>query len=163
LLRNSFHVLWYLQQKKRIARMQVLIVTEVSSVEPVLMPLLRQDLHRQGLGHCVAIGDKAVDYSHSFRLILTTRNAAISLPPAVAPLLTVANFAITESALQSQLLAQTLLHEQLELEEQHRCALRFLSKTAVPISVHALYRETHVCKPHVFMDLSTPMNKYTDV
>jgi hypothetical protein len=109
--------------------LQVLIVTEVSSVEPVLIPLLRQDLHRQGLGHCVNIGDKAVDFSPSFKLILATRNPSISLPPSVAPVLTIANFAITESALQSQLLAQTLRHEQPELEEQHRCTL--LTATAL--------------------------------
>ena len=103
--------------------MQTLVIEDVTSVHPILVPLLRKDLLLQGLGHSVLVGDKLVDYGASFRLILTTRDAAIALSPDVAPLLTVANFMVTRAALEAQLLARTIQHEQPQLESQRRCGL----------------------------------------
>ena len=103
--------------------MQVLVVQDVESIHPILMPLLRFDLRHQGLGRSVLLGDKLVDYSPSFKLILATRNAAIALPPDMQPLLTVVNFAVTRAALEVQLLTQTMQHERPELESQRRCSL----------------------------------------
>ena len=86
------------------------------------MPLLRKDLLCQGLGHAVKLGDKVVDYNPAFKLVLTTRDANISLPPDVKPLMAVTNFTVTRSALESQLLAFTIQQEQPQLETERRCA-----------------------------------------
>ena len=101
------------------------MIQEVSSVDPVLMPLLRRDLLCQGMGHSVRLGDKLVDYNPAFKLVLTTRDASISLTPDVKPHLAVANFTVTRSALESQLLAFTIQHEQPQLESKRRCAALF--------------------------------------
>jgi dynein heavy chain 2, cytosolic len=101
-------------------QMQVLIIQEVSSINAILVPLLRKDILFQGIGQSVKIGDKVMDYCSSFKLILTTRDSTISLPPDLKPLLTVTNFTVTRSALESQMLALTIEHEQPQLEEQRR-------------------------------------------
>jgi hypothetical protein len=41
------------------------------------MPVLRRDLIRQGARSMVRVGDKTVDWSDDFRLILTTRNSQL--------------------------------------------------------------------------------------
>ena len=93
---------------------------DVTNIEPVLVPLLRKDLALQGASRSVALGDKTVDFSPHFRLLLAASDAGMRVPTHAAPFLTVANFAITESALRTQLLALTLQHERPELEEQRR-------------------------------------------
>jgi hypothetical protein len=50
----------------------------------------------------VYVGERAVDHNPSFKLYLVTRNAAPALTPDVVPLLTVTNFSITRSGLESE-------------------------------------------------------------
>lgn len=50
----------------------------------------------------VPVGDKLVDHNASFKLYLVTRNASPALSPDVLPLLTVTNFSITRSGLESE-------------------------------------------------------------
>jgi dynein heavy chain 2 len=80
----------------------VLVVTEVDKVPPLLYPLLRKDLSWSGPRKVVAVGDKQVDWSEGFRLFLLTRNPRPSLPPDVAPLLTIANFTTTRGGLEGE-------------------------------------------------------------
>lgn len=75
-----------------------LIVQDVDSIEPLMVPLLRGELSQNGGGWVVAVGDKMVDYHPSFRLFLVSRDSTLSLQPNIAPLLVVANFAITRCA-----------------------------------------------------------------
>jgi dynein heavy chain 2, cytosolic len=72
----------------------------VDSVHPVLFPLLRMDLEKQGPRSSVHIGDKAVDYNDTFRMLLVTRNPDPVLPPDARALLTVTNFTVTRSGLE---------------------------------------------------------------
>jgi dynein heavy chain 2 len=95
---------------------ETLLVTEVDHIDPVLYPLLRRDLYKQGPRLVVHLGDKAVDYNDTFRLFLVTRNPTPSVPPSAASVLTVTNFSVTRSGLESQLLALTIRHERPELE-----------------------------------------------
>lgn len=50
----------------------------------------------------VPVGDKLVDHNPAFRLYLVTRNATPALTPDVSALLTVTNFSITPSGLESK-------------------------------------------------------------
>lgn len=54
--------------------------------------------------HLCPPGDKIVDWNDSFRLYLVSRSptALSELPPDVAPLLTITNFAITRSSLEGE-------------------------------------------------------------
>ncbi|GLI62890.1 cytoplasmic dynein 1b heavy chain [Volvox africanus] len=103
---------------------KTLVVAEVDKVEPILYPLLRKDLDRQGPRFVVQIGDKATDFNDTFRLFLVTRNPDPYLPPDARSLLAVTNFTVTRSGLEGQLLGLTLQRERPELEEQKSTLLR---------------------------------------
>mmetsp|Transcript_9476 Transcript_9476/g.27062 ORF Transcript_9476/g.27062 Transcript_9476/m.27062 type:complete len:1740 (-) Transcript_9476:175-5394(-) len=103
---------------------KTLVVTDVDAIPALLYPLLRLDLIRSGPRFAVQLGDKTVDYNEAFRLYLVTRNPEIAIPPDAAPLLSVCNFSITRSGLESQLLGLTIAHEQPELEQQKSSLLK---------------------------------------
>jgi dynein heavy chain 2 len=97
---------------------KTLVVTEVDGLEPVLFPIVRRDVVRQGSRLQIFFGDKFVDFHEDFRLFFTTRNPSPSLPPGAEALLTMVNFTVTRSGLEGQLLGAALQHERPELEQQ---------------------------------------------
>eukprot|EP00327_Prymnesium_parvum_P015469 CAMPEP_0113281722 /NCGR_PEP_ID=MMETSP0008_2-20120614/28451_1 /TAXON_ID=97485 /ORGANISM="Prymnesium parvum" /LENGTH=3313 /DNA_ID=CAMNT_0000132155 /DNA_START=19 /DNA_END=9960 /DNA_ORIENTATION=- /assembly_acc=CAM_ASM_000153 len=97
---------------------KTIVVQEVDKIEPMLVPLLRRDLLRQGPRWVVQVGDKQIDYNEGFRLFLTTRNPQPDLPADVASLVSVVNFSVTAAGLEEQLLGVTIKHEQPELESK---------------------------------------------
>lgn len=97
---------------------KTLIIQEVDRVEPMLFPLLRRDLVKQGPRWVVQIGEKQIDYSDTFRLYLCTRDSSIELPPNSAAIITPVNFTVTRSGLEGQLLSLILNHEQPDLEQR---------------------------------------------
>uniref|UniRef100_UPI00358EC9AE cytoplasmic dynein 2 heavy chain 1-like n=1 Tax=Myxine glutinosa TaxID=7769 RepID=UPI00358EC9AE len=97
---------------------KTLLVLEVENLDPLLIPLLRRDLHAQGPHYTVRLGDKFVDYHEDFRLFLATRNPSPKLSPTEASLVTAVNFTTTRSGLCNQLLALALLHERPEIEKR---------------------------------------------
>lgn len=66
----------------------------------------------------VKVGDKLVDYSSSFRLYLSTRNAGIHLPANTRALVCFINYSVTRSGLESKLLSMVINHEQPDLEQK---------------------------------------------
>ena len=97
---------------------KVLIVQEIDKLEPMLFPLLRLDLIKQGPRFVVQIGDKQIDYNESFRLYLCTRDSSIDISSYAKAVLTFVNFTVTRSGLEGQLLSLILNHEQPELEKK---------------------------------------------
>eukprot|EP00051_Salpingoeca_urceolata_P021875 m.349048 g.349048 ORF g.349048 m.349048 type:complete len:4259 (-) comp19881_c0_seq4:199-12975(-) len=97
---------------------KTLIIQELDSVEPILLPLLRKELVAQGPRKAVQVGDKLVDYNEDFRLFMATRNSLPDLPPDIAPLITEVNFTITRAGLAGQLLGATIQHEKPEIEQR---------------------------------------------
>ncbi|KAF6261448.1 ATP-binding dynein motor region D5-domain-containing protein [Scenedesmus sp. NREL 46B-D3] len=118
---------------------KVLVVSEVDAVHPILHPLLRGDIKKQAGRLVVPVGDKLVDHNPNFKLYLVTRNASPQLTPDVLPLLTVTNFSITRSGLESQLLSLTLQHEQPELEA--RKAALLASETGLKLQQAGLEKQ----------------------
>ena len=103
---------------------KTLLINEVDgAVLPLLYPLLRKDLVRQGPRSVVQIGEKAVDYNDSFKLFLITRNPHADLTPAHLALVNSINFTVTRSGLEGQLLGLTLAHEKPELETKKSALL----------------------------------------
>ena len=102
---------------------KTLLITEVDGVLPLLFPLLRKDLLRQGPRSVVSIGDKLVDYNDGFRLFLITRSQQSELTSDAAALLNAVNFTVTRSGLEGQLLGLTLASEKPELETRKSALL----------------------------------------
>ncbi|OMJ92391.1 hypothetical protein SteCoe_4833 [Stentor coeruleus] len=97
---------------------KVIVVQEIDRLEPMLFPLLRLDLIKQGPRFVVQIGDKQIDYNESFRLYLCTRDSSIEVPSNSRAVITFVNFTVTRSGLEGQLLSLILNHEQPELEKK---------------------------------------------
>ena len=97
---------------------KTIVVREADHIEPILYPILRKDLVRQGPRLAVQVGDKLVDYNEDFRLFLVTRSPAPSLPPDARHLVTSINCNVTRGGVESQLLGIAITHEQPELERQ---------------------------------------------
>lgn len=58
--------------------------------------------------YIVRLGDKDVDYNSNFRMVLVTRNPDPDLPPDARAIVNVANFTVTKSDLEGQLLGMTI-------------------------------------------------------
>ena len=97
---------------------KVIVVQEIDKLEPMLFPLLRLDLIKQGPRYVVQIGDKQIDYNESFRLYLCTRDSSIEVPSNAKAVINFVNFTVTRSGLEGQLLSLILNHEQPELEKK---------------------------------------------
>jgi dynein heavy chain 2 len=95
---------------------KTLIVEDVSSIEPILYPVLRKDLMKQGPRFMVQLAEKTIDYNENFKLYLVTSIATFAAPPDAAGLVNEVNFTITRAGLAGQLLGITLKHEKPELE-----------------------------------------------
>ena len=93
-----------------------LLLLDMDGVEPMLYPLCRKDLTKQGSRSCVVVGDKVMDWNDNFRMCLVTRNPNIELNPDTSALVVTVNFSVTRSGLAGQLLGVTIQHEQPELE-----------------------------------------------
>lgn len=97
---------------------KTLLVTEVTSIEPILYPVLRKDLISAGAKRVVQVGSKAVDWQDTFHIMLFSRSTDMKLPPSALSLVSEVNFSVTSFGLESQLLGITIQHEQPELETQ---------------------------------------------
>ncbi|KAG6550186.1 hypothetical protein Mapa_008144 [Marchantia paleacea] len=98
---------------------KALIVQDVDEIEPLLFPLLRNDLERQNSKWTVRVGGKVVDFDENFQLYLITRQSHLNVPPDTLSLFLQANFTVTQPGLEKQLLALTLRKERPDLEEQN--------------------------------------------
>lgn len=97
---------------------KTLIVQEVDGAAPILYPLLRKDLSRQGPRFVVPVGEKIIDFNDNFSLYLVTRDPEPNLPADTRALVNEVNFTITRSGLEGQLLGITLNYEKPDLEKE---------------------------------------------
>jgi dynein heavy chain 2 len=97
---------------------KMLIVQEISEIPPFMIPLLRRVKKRNGSRYTVEIGDKCIDYSDGFKLILCTQNSDFAVPKSMSGFINCINFTVTKSGLIGQLLGITIKHKKPELEEQ---------------------------------------------
>eukprot|EP00048_Salpingoeca_helianthica_P012919 m.191176 g.191176 ORF g.191176 m.191176 type:complete len:3938 (+) comp15437_c5_seq50:82-11895(+) len=95
-----------------------LLVQEVDTIEPLLMPILRRDLVPQGPRFCIYVGDKLVDFNEDFQLFISTRNSEIDVGPHLRGIVNTVNFTTTRAGLANQLLVRTIQHEKPQLEER---------------------------------------------
>jgi len=97
---------------------KTLLLVDVDGLDPMLYPLARRDLYKDGSRLCVHVGEKVMDWNENFRMCVVTRNPEVELPPDAAALVVEVNFSVTRSGLEGQLLGITIQHEQPELEKE---------------------------------------------
>ena len=113
---------------------KTLVIQEVGDLEPLIIPLLRRDLIKQGARNVVHIGDKLIDFSDKFHLYLVTRNPNLEIPPDASPLVAAVNFSVTRSGLEGQLLGVTIQHEKPKLELEKSALLEKEESMKVALS-----------------------------
>lgn len=66
----------------------------------------------------IKVGDKVIDFNEGFRLYLATRNTNVELPANVVSIVSLINYSVTRSGLESKLLSMVINHERPELEKK---------------------------------------------
>ena len=110
-----------------------LLVENVEHLDPILNPLLNRELQRTGGRTLVRIGTEEIDYSPKFKIILSTKNPAVHLTPDVCSRVTLVNFTVTPTSLQSQSLSQVVKAEKPELETQRAALLKLQGEQNVKL------------------------------
>lgn len=95
-----------------------LLLTDAEHLDPVLLPVLKQERRRTGGRVLVRVAQQDVDCAPTFRLFLTTRDANIALPPHLFCRVQMVNFTTTRKSLQSQALQRILHAERPDVEAQ---------------------------------------------
>lgn len=124
-----------------------ILVQDVENIDPVLNPLLNQEVRRVGGRSLVRLGAQDVDMSPSFSLYLSTRDETFQFSPDVCGRVTMVNFTATLSSLEAQCLHHVMLHERpdidqkrsdlMKLQGEYRARLRTLEQdllTAISVA-----------------------------
>ncbi|GAW79183.1 hypothetical protein PGO_021530 [Plasmodium gonderi] len=99
-----------------------LLVYDVEKIDAILNSVLNQETHKQGGRLLITIGDSEIDYSPSFNLFLTSRDAHFQFTPDLCSRVTFVNFTLTPSSLQNQCLNMILKNERPDIDKK-RCDL----------------------------------------
>mmetsp|Transcript_61821 Transcript_61821/g.85188 ORF Transcript_61821/g.85188 Transcript_61821/m.85188 type:complete len:127 (+) Transcript_61821:592-972(+) len=87
-------------------------------LDPSLEPILLKQLTKQGNNYFIKIGDKDIQYNHSFKFFLTTTLPNPHYSPEASVKVTILNFAITPAGLEEQMLNLLVQLELPELQEK---------------------------------------------
>lgn len=115
-----------------------ILVNDAESYDPILNPVLNREVRRSGGRVLITIGDQDIDLSPSFRIFLATRDPTHEFSPPLCSRVTLVNFTVTRSSLQSQCLSAVLRSERpdvdakrtdmLKLQGEYQLRLRQLEK-----------------------------------
>ena len=97
---------------------KTLVINDVDTIEPFLVPLLRNEKFKRGPTNVIKLGEKVIEIHEKFKLYLVTRDSSIEISNNVLASISVVNFTVTRSGLESILLGLTIDIEQPELERQ---------------------------------------------
>ncbi len=98
----------------------VLLEGITNDIDPSLEPILLQKVVKTGSSYSIAIGEKTLNYSQSFKLFMTTTLPNPQYPPEMFVKVSIINFAITPSGLEEQMLAQIVALENPQMEEKKK-------------------------------------------
>ncbi|CAH1130366.1 unnamed protein product [Ceutorhynchus assimilis] len=96
----------------------VLLENVGQELDPILEPVLAQQIFKQGGTMCLKLGDSVVEYSSDFKLYITTKLRNPHYLPEVAVKVTLVNFMITNAGLEDQLLGIVVAKERPDLEAE---------------------------------------------
>uniref|UniRef100_A0A2P2HXP1 Dynein heavy chain, cytoplasmic n=1 Tax=Hirondellea gigas TaxID=1518452 RepID=A0A2P2HXP1_9CRUS len=101
-----------------------LLVQDVENYDPILNPVLNRELRRTGGRVLITLGDQDIDLSPAFTIFLSTRDPTVEFPPDLCSRVTLVNFTVTRSSLQSQCLNQVLKAERPDIDDKRSNLLK---------------------------------------
>ncbi|KAL0219986.1 hypothetical protein P9112_005639 [Eukaryota sp. TZLM1-RC] len=107
---------------------KILLVTNVDTVEPWLIPLLRGDVATVGSRKSIKLGDRSVEFNENFKIYLFTPSMNPLIPTPIKPFLSMVSFGVSAASLEEQLLVMVLRNENPELESRRMELLRSQEK-----------------------------------
>lgn len=103
---------------------KILIIEEVETISPILLPILRKEFVHQGERKLIKLNGKLIDYNDNFRLVLSTRNEHLNITAQMEALISIINFCVSHAGLSEQLLSSIVRQENPKLEDKRRELLR---------------------------------------
>ncbi len=110
-----------------------IVVEDVESLDPVLNPILNKEVRKQGGRVLIRLGDQDIDFSPSFVVYLTTRDASARFTPDLCSRVTLVNFTVTRAGLAAQCLSQLMQAERPDVEARREAALKLQGETRVAL------------------------------
>lgn len=110
-----------------------LLVHDVENVDPILNPVLNKEFQKTGGRTLVRLGNEDVDFSPKFMVILLTRNPMAKFAPDLCSRVTIVNFTITHSSLESQVLSTILKSERPDVDAKRTEVIRLQGEQQVKL------------------------------
>jgi len=95
----------------------LLIENVPEDLDPILDPVLQNQIYRQSGAEVIKIGDTVIPYNRGFRLYITTQHPNPHFSPELSAKVCLLDFTCTPTGLEEQLLALVVAKERPELEE----------------------------------------------
>lgn len=93
-----------------------LLIQDAEYYDPVLDPVLRHEIYRNGGRTMIKLGNQEIDFSPEFKLILHTRDSLIVMSPFVTARTSIVNFTVTTGSLENLILNTTLQNKRPDIE-----------------------------------------------
>jgi len=101
-----------------------LLVQDVEKIDPVLNSVLNKELQKTGGRTLIRVGDSEIDFSPSFNMFMSTRDAGAFFTPDLCSRVTFVNFTVTMSSLQNQCLNIYLKNERPDVDQRRSDLLK---------------------------------------
>ncbi|XP_055681851.1 dynein axonemal heavy chain 7 [Lutzomyia longipalpis] len=96
----------------------VLIENVGEELDPMLEPILKKQIFKQGGVYCIKLGENIIEFNESFRLFITTKLYNPKIAPDVAVDVKIVNFVVTREGLNNQIVSATIGRERPDLESE---------------------------------------------
>ena len=101
-----------------------ILVHDAESFDPILNPVLNREVRKSGGRVLITIGDQDIDLSPTFKIFLATRDTSHEFSPPLCSRVTLVNFTVTQSSLQSQCLSAVLRSERPDVDAKRSDMLK---------------------------------------
>lgn len=131
-----------------------LLIQNAEDLNPVINAVLNKELRKTGGRNLVRIGNQDVDFSPSFTMFLSTRDASIKVVPDVSSRTAIVNFSMTPDSLFSQSLDRILRVESPDIYERRKDLQKIQSGYLVKLRhlEESLLRVLNECDGHILED-----------
>jgi dynein heavy chain 1 len=109
----------------------ILLVQDVEAYDPILNPVLNNEVKRAAGRVLITLGDQDIDLSPAFKVFLLTRDSSIEFAPDLCSRVTFVNFTITRGSLEMQCLHKVLKSERPDIDEKRNDLLKLQGEFAV--------------------------------